>query len=62
MTSNSFYTWNKLKNEDMLMIYCMYFNCSVFKRFQTLNPEAVGENKKAKLHRETILSLPELQV
>lgn len=40
----------------------MYFNCSVFKRFQTLNPDAVGENKKAKLHRETILSLPELQV
>lgn len=34
----------------------------VFKRFQTLDPDSVERDKNAKLHRDTILKLPELQV
>lgn len=41
---------------------CVCCFCSVFKRFQTLDPDSVERDKNAKLNRETILKLPELQV
>lgn len=53
---------NSKKPKQNTFVSVLFFLCSVFKRFETLDPDSVSRDKNAKLNRDTILKLPELQV
>ena len=44
------------------VLHAFYTFFSVYKRFSQLNEEKVARDKNAKLSRDEILKLPELQV
>eukprot|EP00105_Crassostrea_gigas_P015022 XP_011431891.1 PREDICTED: calcium and integrin-binding protein 1-like isoform X1 [Crassostrea gigas] len=60
--SQSVFSEQELSDYQELTYFTKKEILHVFKRFQTLDPDSVERDKNAKLNRETILKLPELQV